>query len=139
MEKRFGVRPKQIADLLAICGDKVDNIPGVPGVGVATAARLLIKWGNIENLLDNVEKVATMKFRGAPRVSSLVASHADTIRMARQLTGLWPDDALNNFNCHDLGIRPNTNALDAIFERLRMGTARREKWQRLLAQVVSAS
>ena len=138
VEKRFGVRPKQIADLLAICGDKVDNIPGVPGVGVATAARLLIKWGNIENLLANVEKVATMKFRGAPRVSSLVASHADTIRMARQLTGLWPDDTLTNCNCHDLGIRPNAIAMEAVFERLQMGTARREKWQRLLEQVVSA-
>ena len=57
VEKRFGVRPSQLADLLAICGDKVDNIPGVPGVGVATAARLLIKWGNIDNLLANLDKV----------------------------------------------------------------------------------
>lgn len=136
VEKRFGVRPAQIADLLAICGDKVDNIPGVPGVGVATAARLLIKWGNIDNLLANVEKVADMKFRGAPRVAKLVAEHADTIRMARQLTGLWPAKNLDS-NCHSLVVSPDYAALNAVFEELQMGVARREKWQRLLDQVVA--
>lgn len=136
VEKRFGVRPNQLADLLAICGDKVDNIPGVPGVGVATAARLLIKWGNIDNLLANARNIADMKFRGAPRVSTLIVEHADTIRMARQLTGLWLDDCVED-NCRDLSIRPDANALDTVFEQLQMGTSRREKWQRLLDQVVA--
>jgi len=67
IEKRFGVPPSQLADSLALTGDKVDNIPGIPGVGPATAARMLIKWRNIETLLQNADKVANMKFRGAPR------------------------------------------------------------------------
>jgi len=133
VEKRFGVRPAQLADLLAICGDKVDNIPGVPGVGVATAARLLIKWGNLENLLANTEKISEMKFRGAPGISKLVASHADTIRLSRKLTGLWPDKSLST-NCRDLTIKPNTSALEAMFDQLQMGAAHRDKWQRLLQQ-----
>jgi len=136
IEKRFGVRPRQIADLLAICGDKVDNIPGVPGVGVATAARLLIKWGNIDNLLANSKKVAEMKFRGAPRVSALLVTHADTIRLSRQLTGLWPDKDISP-NCHELAIRPDAGALEIVFDRLQMGPQRREKWLRLL-QTISA-
>ncbi len=138
VEKKFGVRPNQIADLLAICGDKVDNIPGVPGVGVATAARLLIKWGNIDNLLANADKVAGMKFRGAQRVSALVATHADTIRLARQLTGLWIDETMTTNNCHELNIQPNADALEGVFDQLQMSTARREKWRRLLEQVVTA-
>lgn len=133
VEKRFGVRPSQVADLLAICGDKVDNIPGVPGVGIATAARLLVKWGNVENLLANVDRVADMKFRGAVRVSALVAEHADTIRLSRRLTGLWHDDTLDS-DCSTLTINPDSNALHEVFEQLQMGEARRDKWHRLLAQ-----
>ncbi len=91
---QFKAEPSQIADLLAICGDKVDNIPGVPGVGMATAARLLKKWRTIDSILAQPEEIAKMKFRGAPRISLLVAEHADTIRLARKLTGLIHDDAL---------------------------------------------
>lgn len=90
LQKQFGVKTSQIADLLAICGDKVDNIPGIPGVGAATAAKLLVKWGDLDTLFENVDAVAEMKFRGAARVSTLLASHEDTVRLARQLTGLWP-------------------------------------------------
>lgn len=88
VEKRFGVRPDQIADMLAICGDKVDNIPGIPGVGQATAARLLKKWQDIDTLFENRELVARMKFRGAVRVAELLQTHEEEVRMARKLTGL---------------------------------------------------
>ena len=90
IQKKFGVRPDQIADMLAICGDKVDNIPGVPGVGAATAAKLLVKWEDLDTLFEHTDDVANMKFRGAARVSSLLATHEETVRTARQLTGLWP-------------------------------------------------
>lgn len=90
LQKQFGVKPEQIADMLAICGDKVDNIPGVPGVGAATAAKLLVKWQNIDNLFDHVSEVENMKFRGAARVSKLLIEHENEVRLARQLTGLFP-------------------------------------------------
>lgn len=88
IEKRFGVRPGQIADLLALCGDKVDNIPGIPGVGMATAAKLLKKWQTLDHLFANKEQVVTMKFRGAARVAELLDIHESDVRLARQLTGL---------------------------------------------------
>ncbi len=90
IEKKFGVKPHQIADLLAICGDKVDNIPGIPGVGMATAAKLLKKWHTLDNLFENKELVADMKFRGAARVAGLLDRHEPDVRLARQLTGLLP-------------------------------------------------
>ncbi|MBX2839146.1 MAG: flap endonuclease [Gammaproteobacteria bacterium] len=94
LKKRFGVGTHQIADLLALCGDKTDNIPGIPGVGMTTAARLLVKWGNLDTLFSHVDKVADMKFRGAPRISLLLKEHEQTVRLARELTGLIIDDTL---------------------------------------------
>lgn len=90
LKKRFGVETGQIADLLALSGDKVDNIPGVPGVGPTTAAKLLKRWGNLDTLFDNIDAVAGMKFRGAAQVSVLLREHEQTVRLARQLTGLVP-------------------------------------------------
>jgi len=94
LHKRFGVRPQHIADLLALCGDKVDNIPGVPGVGAATAARVLTKWGNLDGVFANLDGVAAMRFRGAPHVAVLLREYESTVRFARQLTGLIYCDAL---------------------------------------------
>ncbi len=94
VHKRFKVRPEQMADWLALCGDKSDNIPGAPGVGPSTAARLLNKWDNLDNLMANLGEVAMMRFRGAPRVSRILYEHKETIYFARSLTGLIRDDRL---------------------------------------------
>ncbi|MBX2880883.1 MAG: flap endonuclease [Granulosicoccus sp.] len=94
LTKRFRIRPEQIPDWLALSGDKSDNIPGVPGVGSATAAKLLIKWNNLETLLENLGEVANMNFRGATRVSRLLYENKDTIHLARSLTGLIRDERL---------------------------------------------
>ncbi|MGC9216212.1 5'-3' exonuclease, partial [Acidithiobacillus sp.] len=51
VEERFGVPPERIADLLALIGDKVDNIPGVPGAGPKTAARWLTQYGDLDGVL----------------------------------------------------------------------------------------
>ena len=92
--KRFKIRPEQVADMLALCGDKVDNIPGIPGVGMTTAARLLKKWKTLDGVIENSDKISTMQFRGAPRVASLVIEHIEDVKLARKLTGLIHDPAL---------------------------------------------
>ena len=94
LERRLGVRPAQVPDWLALSGDGSDDIPGVPGVGPATAARLLRKWGSLEVLFAHLGKVASMRFRGAPRVAALLAEHEGTVRLARRLTGLIEDPSL---------------------------------------------
>jgi len=131
IEKRFGVKPKQIADSLALTGDKVDNIPGIPGVGTATAARLLVKWGNLTALLDNTDKVPAMKFRGASRVAELLQEHAQTILLARQLTGLIPATKLNT-KLSDYRIQPNENSMENVFDQLGFTDKRRQRWHDLL-------
>ncbi|MGQ7847868.1 5'-3' exonuclease [Granulosicoccus sp. 3-233] len=94
LHKRFRIRPEQIADWLALSGDKSDNIPGVPGVGPTTAARLLNKWHDLDTLLANLGEVSMMRFRGAPRVSRLLYEHKAAIALARSLTGLIHDERL---------------------------------------------
>lgn len=88
LQKRLGVKPEQVADMLALCGDKVDNIAGVPGLGPRMAARLLSKWGSLHNLSQNLDAVASMKFRGAEAIAPVLKQHWPVVLAARQLTGV---------------------------------------------------
>lgn len=86
IKREFGVWPAQIADQLAIAGDVADNIPGVPGIGMATAAKLLNKFSTVDILLSRIPEIGQMKTTGAKRLQGLIQQHQDTIRLARQLT-----------------------------------------------------
>lgn len=117
LHKRFKVRPEQIADWLALSGDKSDNIPGVPGVGPTTSARLLNKWGDIDTLLANLGDVAMMKFRGAPRVSRLLYENKQAISLARSLTGLIHDERLpNNIEACRRERAEKNSVVEALYE-----------------------
>lgn len=86
VEKKFGVRPDQIAEQLALAGDKVDNIPGVPEIGMKTAARLLKKFDSLENLLCHLDQVSAMKFRYAARVQQSLSDHRALAELSLRLT-----------------------------------------------------
>ncbi|MFD1218091.1 MULTISPECIES: 5'-3' exonuclease [Microbulbifer] len=88
IEAKFGVRPAQIADFLALVGDSIDDIPGVPGIGAKTASRLLAEFADTELLIANATEIATLKIRGARSIAAKIADHADQIRLARQLAQL---------------------------------------------------
>ena len=65
VQERWGVAPGQIADLLALMGDQIDNIPGVPGVGETTARKLLSQFGSLERIYENLPLVGGTKLREA--------------------------------------------------------------------------
>jgi len=88
VEKRFGVKPDQIADLLALAGDAVDNIPGIPGIGPKTAAGLLKQYDSLEGIYQHVHEVDECGLRGAARIQRLLIAHEADARLARQLTVL---------------------------------------------------
>ncbi len=94
VKRHFGVLPHQIPDLLALAGDASDNIPGIPGVGAATAARLLTRGRDLEAVLADTEGVARMRFRGAARTAARLRRHAETARLARRITVTQHDDTL---------------------------------------------
>ncbi len=63
VEEYFGVPPEKVTDLMGLCGDTSDNIPGIPGIGKKTAAELIRRFGSIEELLHNLAKVENPKLR----------------------------------------------------------------------------
>ena len=131
IEKQFGVRPDQIADQLAIAGDKVDNIPGVPGIGMATAARLLKKFDNLDVLLSRIPEIANMKIRGAKRLMGLIEEYQDTVRLARRLTGIELEADLPAGLSLTPGV-PASDTLNAMFDELGFSPTRRARWEQLL-------
>ena len=88
VEEKFGVGPELVGDMLALMGDKVDNIPGVPGVGPKTAAQLLLEYGNLDNVLANIEAITK------PALKRNLTEHADNARLSRQLVELVCDAPL---------------------------------------------
>lgn len=86
--ERFGVRPEQMADFLALTGDPVDNIPGIPGVGPKTASALLRHFESLEALLARIDEVAALPLRGAGGLCRRLGEHQDAARLARRLTGI---------------------------------------------------
>ncbi|MEO8514502.1 MAG: DNA polymerase I, partial [Ignavibacteria bacterium] len=63
VKEKFGVGPEKVTDILALMGDKVDNIPGVKGIGEKTASALIQEYGSIENLYKNIEKITKPKLK----------------------------------------------------------------------------
>ena len=89
VQEKFGVPPERLADVLALMGDSVDNIPGVPGVGPKTAAALIQAFGPVENLLAHVDEIAALPgLRGAKSVAEKIKTHVEAVRLSRQLVSL---------------------------------------------------
>jgi len=88
---KFGIGPELIIDYLALMGDKVDNIPGVPGVGEKTAVALLQGLGNIENIYQSLDQVAGLGFRGSKTMSTKLQDNEDQLKLSYQLATIKLD------------------------------------------------
>lgn len=110
--ERYGIeRPEQVIDLLALEGDSSDNIPGCPGVGEKTAAKLIREWGSVDNLLDNIESL-----KGAMRAK--VEANAEQIRFSKYLATIKTDVPLDIKPSDLRRAEPDVNALSEIFSEL---------------------
>jgi len=83
--ERFGVRPSQFPEIIALMGDTSDNIPGAPGIGEKTAVKLLKEFENLENLIANRDRIKNAKARHA------VSSNIDNIRLSKELATVHTD------------------------------------------------
>lgn len=86
LKNDWGIRPAQVVDFLALTGDSVDNVRGVPGVGPKTAAKLLQEYGDLDTILANASAVP-----GGPSLRKNLEAHADVARLARSLVKLRED------------------------------------------------
>jgi 5'-3' exonuclease len=131
VHQRLGVHPHQVADYLALCGDAVDNIPGVPGIGAKTAAALLAHFGSLDALLERIDEVAFLRLRGAASCAARLRLHAEQARMCRRLTRIALD-APGAFEVETLRRqRRPVDQLDALCEQLRFGPLTRSRLRAL--------
>jgi 5'-3' exonuclease len=129
--ERFGVVPERMADFLALMGDAVDNIPGVPGVGRKTAATLLKHFDTLPGVFDNLAAIPKLKFRNAAFVAQSLGEHREAAFLSRQLTGIACDMPLAA-GTGDLARRaPDLAAIDEFYERLGFGRLLREQARRI--------
>lgn len=83
--EKFGVPPEAIQDYLGLCGDAVDNIPGVPGVGPKTAVALLQAYGTVEGVYENLEDIPNLSVRGAKTLAAKLIENKDKAFLSKQL------------------------------------------------------
>jgi len=96
VHEKFGVGPEHIIDFLALMGDKVDNIPGVPGVGEKTAVGLLTGiGGGLSDLYANLDKVPTLAIRGAKTLPAKLEEHRDSAFLSYELATIKCDVPLD--------------------------------------------
>ncbi|MDH3587787.1 MAG: exodeoxyribonuclease IX [Gammaproteobacteria bacterium] len=131
IEENFGVRAEQIADMLALAGDSVDNIPGVPGVGQKTAVALLKHFDTLDDVYANLEMVAEVAVRGAKKLGDRLAKHEDLARLSRRLTGIALDAPVPTTLRSMRWITPDLRALNTLYDELGVGQALRQQAERL--------
>ncbi|MGE6780795.1 DNA polymerase I [Vreelandella titanicae] len=119
VEEKFGLPPALIIDFLALMGDKVDNIPGVPGVGEKTAIGLLQGMGGgLETIYGDLERVKTLTFRGAKTLPKKLEEHRDQAFLSYQLATIKVDCELP-VGLDDLDIaHPDREALVILYKEM---------------------
>jgi len=127
----FGVLPEQIADFLALAGDAVDNIKGVPGVGKKTATVLLERFGSLEEIYSNLDKVHEVNVRGSKTLGEKLAAHKEDALLARRLTGIACDAPIDDPESSMRRSRPKLGDINALFDEADIGVSLRRQAERI--------
>jgi 5'-3' exonuclease len=131
IERRFGVTPERMADFLALMGDSVDNIKGVPGIGPKTAAALMKEFASLDAIYDDLAQVSKIKMRGAAAIVERLREHRETVYLARQLTRICCDMPLE-VTAEGLQRRlPDLPGINAFYDVQGFGPLLRKQSERL--------
>lgn len=115
LKETKGIEPHQVVDYLALLGDKVDNVPGVPGVGEKTAQQLIAQYGSIEGILANLDN---LEVRGAAKIKAAFEAARETLPLSRQLVTLR-SDADFHFSLEAARVRPlDLSRMLTLFQEL---------------------
>jgi DNA polymerase-1 len=118
VEARFGIPPALIIDLFALMGDKVDNIPGVPGVGEKTALALLQGVGGLNDIYDSLEQIEGLSVRGAKSLGAKLEKERDKAFLSYQLATIATDLDLSLAYRDLANATPDREALLGLFRDL---------------------
>ena len=135
VKEKFGVHAHQIADYLALAGDSVDNIPGAPGIGAKSAAKILAHFGDIDSLYLAIDEIENIGLRGASKAKQTLLECENKVRMFQEITRIKCDIDLQ-VSLEDLEPSPAiANELEAFCDAMNFGKRVRER----LAAVGQAS
>ncbi len=127
----FGVRPEQVADYLALTGDAVDNIRGVPGIGKKTAQILFENFESLDHIYDSLHEIRHLPLRGASKVAERLENHRENAYLARRLTEICYTVPLQTRLTSLTRKQPDIVAMTGIFDRAGFGTGMRRRLDRL--------
>jgi DNA polymerase-1 len=117
--EKFGVPPEKVVEVQALAGDSTDNVPGVPGIGVKTAAQLIVEYGDLETLLQRAGEIKQPKRREA------LIEHAEKARISRQLV-LLDDKVELEVPLDELAVHePDARKLIAFLKAMEFSTLTR--------------
>jgi DNA polymerase-1 len=117
--EKFGVPPEKVVEVQALAGDSTDNVPGVPGIGIKTAAQLIVEYGDLEQLLFRAGEIKQPKRREA------LIEHAEKARISRQLV-LLDDQVALDVALDDLAVHePDARKLIAFLKAMEFSTLTR--------------
>ncbi|NND64982.1 MAG: hypothetical protein HKM24_03360 [Gammaproteobacteria bacterium] len=132
VKQKIGVHPEQVPDFLALVGDPVDNIAGVPGIGVKTAVQLLERFVSLEGIFENVDVIATLPMRRAKRIADQLIRHEQRAFQSLQLATVAASIPLR----HKLSALKrktiNDRSVSYWFNRLGFGDRLRQQVDRLV-------
>ena len=116
--EKFGIPPELIIDYLALMGDKVDNIPGVPGVGDKTATALLQGIGGLDKLYENLDDIAPLGFRGSKTMAKKLVDNKENAQLSYELATIKLDVELEETPESLLKAEPNKDELIKLYGQL---------------------
>ncbi len=127
VKRKYGIRPEQFADYLALMGDAVDNIPGIHGIGPKTAATLIGHFGSLDTLLERVEEVPFLRLRGATQIAEKLRKGRDDALLYRLLSRIALDAPVPVDAAAYACAAPDMAALEATLDQLRFGPLTRRR------------
>ncbi|EPG0369595.1 DNA polymerase I [Photobacterium damselae] len=129
--EKFGIGPELIIDYLALMGDKVDNIPGVPGVGEKTAKALLTGIGGLDALYDRLDEIPALGFRGSKTMPKKLLDNKEGAYLSYQLATIKLDVELDITPQELVKAEPDVDELTRLFGQL--------QFRRWLEEMLSGS
>ena len=121
-QNKYGIKPQKLVDLKGLMGDSSDNIPGVPGIGIKTATRLLQEYDSLEAVLDNINNIKGQKLR------ERLSENKDIAILSKQLACIVCDMPLD-FAEEDYHIQPDPQAVEAFSHQYDMKSFLRKFYQ----------
>ena len=118
--KEYGFAPKKLVDFKGLSGDSSDNIPGIKGIGIKTATKLLQEYGSLEEILDNAEEIESKKFR------ELIKNSVEIAKISKKLAKIDCEVPEIEFNAEDYKIVPNFALVDKFCTRYALNVAQKK-------------